>query len=157
MSKTMPETIENRWDILYRDYPDVYDKFASFPYNPKWIDVISKWFVLKNKKIVDIGSGSGLSTFQLSKNAKMVIGVEPEDAMRKIAIKTAKKRKISNVRFIKGTAERIPLKNNSTDIVIAVTVASFYKSQNIRKFAREAKRVVRKDGLILSIDIAPGW
>jgi hypothetical protein len=28
--KNYPESIENRWDILYRDYPEVYDRFASF-------------------------------------------------------------------------------------------------------------------------------
>ena len=27
-----PETIGHRRDVLYRDYPEVYDRFASFPY-----------------------------------------------------------------------------------------------------------------------------
>jgi hypothetical protein len=33
--KRQPETIENRWDILYRDYPEIYDAFSSFPYHPR--------------------------------------------------------------------------------------------------------------------------
>ena len=52
-----PETIENKWDILYRDYPEVYDKFASFHYNPTWIGFLTKTFDLRNKIIVDIGYG----------------------------------------------------------------------------------------------------
>src|SRR4030067_221836 len=29
-----PESIENRWDILYRDYPEGYDAFSNTPYHP---------------------------------------------------------------------------------------------------------------------------
>ncbi len=155
--KNKPETIENRWDILYRDYPEVYDKFASFPSKPKWIDVINKWFDLKGKTIVDIGSGSGLSTFSLAKKAKLVIGVEPENAMRKLAIKNARKKKIKNVKFVKGQAEKIPLKKNSVDMVVAVTVASFYKAKNIRMFVKESKRIVNRGGLIITVNVAPKW
>jgi len=53
--KKRPETIENRWDILYRDYPEVYYEFSSFKYNPNWIEVIGKTFDLKDKIIADIG------------------------------------------------------------------------------------------------------
>jgi ubiquinone/menaquinone biosynthesis C-methylase UbiE len=151
------ETIENRWDILYRDYPEVYDEFAGVPKNPEWIDVIKKWFNLNGKIVVDIGSGSGLSTFALSKIAKFVIGIEPEEAMMKIAVKNAKKMNISNVRFVNGYAEKIPIEDCSVDVVIAVTVASFYKERNIKSFAKEANRILVKNGVIISVDVAPKW
>ena len=151
------ETIENRWDILYRDYPEIYDKFASYPYKPKWIDVLNKLFDFQGKVVTDIGSGSGLSTFEIAKNAEHVIGVEPEDAMRKLAINNAKKRGIINVKFVEGWAEKIPLEDNSVDLVIGVTVASFYKAENIELFVKEAKRIVINGGYIISVDVAPGW
>jgi hypothetical protein len=37
-----PETIENRWDILYEKYPEVYDEFASVPYKPDWVVFLGK-------------------------------------------------------------------------------------------------------------------
>ena len=151
------ESVENRWDILYRDYPEVYDEFASVTYNPDWIDVIRKRFDIDDKIVLDIGSGSGLSTFPLAKHAKKVIGIEPEDAMRKIATQYANKNKIENVEFVKRTAEKIPTKNNSADIVMGVTVASFYDTENIKKFVKESKRVLKEGGSIISIDIAPKW
>ncbi len=156
-AKIKPETIENRWDILYRDYPEVYDKFASVPGKSKGKDQIFRIFNLNNKVIADIGSGSGLSTFSLSKLAKRVIGVEPEDAMMKIAVKNTKKKKIKNVEFKKGTAQKIPLKDNSVDVVIAVTCASFYNARNIERFVKEAKRILVNGGYIISVDVAPGW
>jgi len=114
-------------------------------------------FGFKGKMIVDVGSGSGLSTFSLARYAKHVIGVEPENAMRNLAIKSAKKKKIKNVKFKKGTAEKIPLKDSSVDFVVAVTVASFHKASNIKRFVKEAKRVLVNNGFIISIDVAPGW
>ena len=76
--KTYPETIEHRWDILYRDYPEVYDRFASFPYTPGLFDMVAHRFDLKGKINVDCRSGTGLSTLALSRYCDEVIGVEPE-------------------------------------------------------------------------------
>ena len=72
-----PLSIENRWDILYRDYPDIYDEFASVPYTPNKIEILHERFNLTNKIIVDVGSGSGRSSMALAQYAKHVIGVEP--------------------------------------------------------------------------------
>jgi len=152
-----PETIDNRWDILYRDYAEVYDEFASFQYKPTWIEFLTKTFNLKDKIIADIGSGSGKSTFELAKYAKFVIGIEPGDAMRNLAIKNLKKTKIKNIKFKKGWAKKMPLKNNSVDIVIGVTLVGLHTPGNIRKFVKEASRVVKKDGYIITINIAPKW
>jgi hypothetical protein len=33
-----PESIENRWDILYRDYPEIYAAFMNVPYQPSVFD-----------------------------------------------------------------------------------------------------------------------
>jgi len=155
--KTRPETIENRWDILYRDYPEVYDEFASFPYNPPMIEVIHAMFDLSGKEIVDIGSGSGLSTFPLAKYAKGVIGIEPEKAMRELAGKKALELGISNIKFIEGRAEAIPLDEKSVDMVTAFTATLYPPRQMVPLFVAEASRVTKSGGLVLAVDIAPSW
>lgn len=147
---TRPESIENRWDILYEEYPEVYDEFASVPYRPDWVVSLSRILEVdwNGKTVVDVGSGSGLSTFDLARHAELVIGVEPSDAMREIAVRNAKKRKIGNVRFVKGRAEKIPIKERTVDLVVAFTAPLDYK---------ESTRVAKKDGVIISIDVAPKW
>lgn len=136
-SKLRPETIENRWDILYKEYPEVYDEFAGVPYKPDWVAFLGK--ILKidwtGKTVVDVGSGSGLSTFDLAQRAKFVIGVEPNDAMRELAVKNAGKRNAKNVRFVKGWANRIPLEADSADVVVAFTASLDYE---------ESARIVRE-------------
>jgi len=145
-----PKTIENRWDILYKEYPEVYDEFASVPYKPNWVVFLSK--ILKidwsGKTVLDVGSGSGLSTFDLAQHAKFVIGVEPDDAMRELAIKNAEKRNMENVKFVKGWANEIPLAANSVDAVVAFTAPLDYK---------ESTRIVREGEFLISIDVAPKW
>ncbi len=152
-----PETIENRWDILYRDYPEVYDEFASVPYSKSWIEVAKKLFSFGNKTIVDIGSGSGKSTFEIARYARLVIGIEPEDAMRKLAVENARDRKLENVIFKKGRAENIPLDDNSVDAAIAVTGGNFSSRANITKFVSEAERITKRRGYIIAVNVAPRW
>lgn len=84
-----PETIEGRWGILYRDYPEIYDAFSSFPYEPDAMSVLMTKFPLNGATGLDIGSGTGKSSFGLAKYAREVIGVEPEAAMRAVAERAA--------------------------------------------------------------------
>lgn len=145
--KKYPETIEHRWDILYRDYPEVYDRFASFPYSPRPVDVLNSRFNLKDKVIVDNGAGSGRSAIAMSTYAKEIIGVEPEAAMRLLATERVASLGIRNVRFVEGNGQVIPLPDGSADIFTSFTAGV----QSIQ----EAKRVLRHPGLIVSLDIAP--
>lgn len=150
-----PETIENRWDILYRDYPEVYEAFSMVKRRP--VKDFGKMLNVKDKVVVDVASGTGRSTFALAHYAKKVIGVEPESAMMKIARESLKKNGITNVVFRKGTSDHIPLPAHSVDVVAAITSASFYDVDNIQRFVREAERVLANGGSIYSIDVAPGW
>ena len=145
--KQYPETIEHRWDILYRDYPEVYDRFASFPYSPRPVDVLNSRFNLRGKVIVDNGAGTGKSAIAMSAYAKEIIGVEPEAAMRRLATERAMSLGIKNVRFVEGCGEAIPLPDSSADIFTSFTAGI----QSIQ----EARRVLRCPGLIVALDVAP--
>lgn len=145
--KKYPETIENRWDILYRDYPEIYDRFASFPYSPRPVDVLVSRFNLEGKVVVDNAAGTGKSAIAMSKYAREIIGVEPESAMRQLATQKATSLGIKNVRFVEGSGQAIPLPDGSADVFTSFTGGI--------QSVQEAKRILRHPGLIVSIDIAP--
>jgi ubiquinone/menaquinone biosynthesis C-methylase UbiE len=155
--KDKPISIKNRWDILYSDYPEVYDEFTNVPYEPEMIDVLRKKFDLIGKTITDIGSGSGRSTMQLAKYAKQVIGVEPESSMRLQAQRNTAELGFDNITYIEGRAEAIPLDDHYVDGVIAITATMYPPEDVVPVFIREAKRVVKPGGVIISVDVAPGW
>lgn len=73
-----PESLEGRWDILYRDYPEVYEEFGRIQKVPDLLDVVAARFALEGKTVVDVGSGTGLSTLRLARYAGEVIGIEIE-------------------------------------------------------------------------------
>jgi ubiquinone/menaquinone biosynthesis C-methylase UbiE len=154
--KKKPLTIENRWDILYRDYPEVYHEFASVPYNPHLFDVLLKHFDFKNKVVADVGSGSGLSSIKIAQVAKKVIGIEIEDSMRALAEKEAAKLGINNVEFVAGDGRNIPLDKDSVDIVTGITLA-IHPVDGYRDFVRSASEIVKGGGLIIMLNITPGW
>lgn len=153
----IPETIENDWNILYRDFPEIYDRFARSHDTPTTIEAIHQHFPLTGKTVVDIGSGTGLSTFELAHYARTVIGVEPEAAMRAVSLQAAQERGITNIRILEGSAERIPLEDHAVDLAAAIFLASLYTEENIVNFMREAERVVKPGGMVATANLAPQW
>jgi ubiquinone/menaquinone biosynthesis C-methylase UbiE len=144
-----PESLKGRWDILYRDYPEVYEEFGRIQKVPALIDLLAARFSLQGKTVVDVGSGTGISTFKLARYAAQVIGIEIKEAM--IAI--ARERAVENVRFELGDAEYLPFADGSVDAAVAITLAG----GDVRAVALEMERVVRPGGLVLRADVAPGW
>ncbi|MBX9668514.1 MAG: class I SAM-dependent methyltransferase [Candidatus Obscuribacterales bacterium] len=151
------DTIENRWDILYRDYPEVYDEFASVPYSPEIMDFIIEHFELAHKVVLDIGCGTGKSAFALAEHAEKVVGIEPESAMLNLARQFAQDKKIVNVEFKEGSAERLPVPDKSVDAISGITTVFCPADKSLPPFIAEALRVVRPGGKIILVNIAPGW
>jgi len=151
--KEKPESLEGRWDLLYRDYPEVYEEFGRIQKVPDLIDVIAGRFPLGGKTVVDVGSGTGISTFKLARHAGEVIGIEIEGSMIAVARESALERGAGNVRFQLGDAGDLPLEDDSVDAAIAITLADL----DVRGTAAEMERVVRPGGLVLRADVAPGW
>lgn len=149
-----PESIENRWDILYRDYPEVYEAFSTVPYRPTVYDQLREIIDLRGKYIADIGAGTGSSTLALAQSARQVFGIEREPAMLREAQQKAREEKAARVTFLCGDALAIPLADNSVDLVTAITLA-LYPPEQYRGFIREGLRVAQ--GAVVYLGIPPGW
>jgi ubiquinone/menaquinone biosynthesis C-methylase UbiE len=149
-----PETIENRWDILYRDYPEVYDAFSNTPYRPSVYEQLSEIIDLRGKCLADVGAGTGTSSVALARYARRVFGIERESAMLKQAIKKTHGKWKEQVTFLSGDALAIPLGNDSVDLVTGITLALNPPGQ-YREFIREGLRVAK--GLVVYLGISPGW
>ena len=93
----------------------------------------------------------------LAKYAKHVIGIEPEQSMRELAQHNTIKRGLNNIVYMNGRAERIPLDNDSVDMVIAVTAVMYPPEDVIPAFIKEARRTIKSRGTVISIDVAPSW
>jgi SAM-dependent methyltransferase len=143
-----PESIEHRWDVLYRDYPETYDEFASYPYAPEPLEVAIDRLGLAGKTLVDVGCGSGLSTFRLARRARVVIGIEREKAMLRVAARRAAGDPVRSAVFVAGHAASLPLRDGCCDVVLGVTSPLD---------VGESLRVLGPAGLVVRLEIPPGW
>lgn len=153
-----PETIEGDWDRFYLEFPEVYDRFAL--HDVAGVAEFAKRFDLGNKIIIDVASGTGLSTFELAKRARFVVGVEPWATMRDLAVKKARSSSVQNVAFLAGVAHELPFGDDTADFVVSVFGFPFgYWGEGRRelsaRFITESRRIVRPGGYIISINGPP--
>lgn len=99
---------------------------------------------VKNKKVLDIASGEGYGSFLLSKEASYVIGV---DIDKETIENSNYKYKKENLIFLVGSADNIPIENNSIDIVISFETIE-HLDKHLEMFA-EIKRVLKPDGILI--------
>ena len=149
-----PESIENRWDILYRDYPEVYEAFSNVPYHPTIYEQLPEIIDLCGKRIADVGSGTGSSSIGLVQYARQVIGIEREAAMLRQAQLKIRGEQPGRVIFVSGDALALPLADNSVDFVTGMTLA-LYPPERYRDFIREGLRVAKNS--VVYVGIPPGW
>lgn len=149
-----PESIENRWDILYRDYPEVYEAFSNTPYRPTIYEQLPRIIDLHGKRIADVGSGTGSSSLSLARYARQVIGIEREAAMLRQAQYKVQGEQAGHIIFLNGDALALPLADDSVDLVTGITLA-LYPPQQYRDFVREGWRIAK--GPVVYVGIPPGW
>lgn len=148
-----PESIENRWDILYRDYPEVYEAFSNTPYHPTIYEQLSGIIDLHGKRIADVGAGTGSSSLALARYVRQVIGIEREAAMLRQAREKVQGIEAQRITFLSGDALALPLADNSVDLVTGITLA-LYPPEQYRDFIREGLRVAK--GPVVYLGIPPG-
>lgn len=104
--------------------------------------------------VLDLGSGAGIDAIlaaqKVGKNGK-VIGVDMTEEMIEKAKENAKKHGISNVEFLLGEIENLPLKDNSVDTIITNCVINL--TPNKDETFKEAFRVLKVGGKIYLSDI----
>jgi arsenite methyltransferase len=113
-------------------------------------------FIKEGDTVVDLGSGAGIDVFlaaNLVKNSGRVIGIDMTDEMLQKARKNAAEtyvrtavRGYTNVEFRKGDIEeRIPVDNNSADVVISNCVINL-ATDKVKTFS-EIYRILKPNGI----------
>src|SRR4051812_30563700 len=82
------------------------------------VKILTTYLQDKPKLVVDVGCGTGLSTFIWFKEAEKVIGVEPNDDMREVALSNWEAaQKPSGLKFVKALSHQLGLPNETADII----------------------------------------
>jgi len=111
-----------------------------------WLESVSPFVPTANDaRIVDLGSGSGRFSTLFAKSFRAhVVGIEP--SMRMLA--TARSGgQAANLAYVAGAAERVPLINESCDVVWLSHV--WHHVRDRQACVHELRRILRRAGYVL--------
>ena len=128
----------------FRGFGHLYDEVRPVP--PEDLGVLlSTYCGGRPARVVDLGSGTGLSTRWAASWADEVIGVEPSADMRA----TAEQRAAPDVRYLEGWSHATGLPGGSADVVLAVQALHWMEPEST---FREVARLLRDGGVFAAVD-----
>jgi len=138
---------KKRVEEAYDDSAGMYDDTVGRGMASSTNLLLRELQIPENPTVLDVGCGTGISTFELMKRVKgRFFGIDISQKMIDLAREKALALGFSNVEFSKGDAEQLGFPESSFDLIISNLV--FHWVQNKQKALKEMFRVLKPRGQV---------
>ncbi|KAJ1856305.1 trans-aconitate methyltransferase 1 [Coemansia sp. RSA 486] len=117
-------------------------------YNKALLDWLLEYHVGQRTYAADIACGPGTFTTDIAKRFNSVVGVDPSPSMIESATRDASTRGLSNIEYMMGSGEKLPLEAGSVDMLTVMQGVHWFR---IQEFLAESLRVLRPDGTLAMV------
>lgn len=137
---------DNHWKTKYKN-KNISEIYHEFYYK------ISEFLpLMKNKSVLEVGSGTGRIPFSLKKNNEFDLTLlDYSKDVLNLSKKLAKKMDIKGVNFVRGDCLNLPFKNNIFDFVFSIGLNEHFYGLERQKVFDEMARVCKKGKYVLVI------
>jgi ubiquinone/menaquinone biosynthesis C-methylase UbiE len=136
---------KEHWNLYHKQW----EQRETIPANPRIIKAILLLFDIKNKRILEVGSGSGRDSIYLAKMGADCYLLDYVQAPLDIAEKIAKQNDVK-IKTFKEDAKTMPFEDDSIDLVFSQGFLEHFTEPEI--FLKEQVRVLKPGGC-LYIDV----
>ena len=144
--------IKNMFNKISSKY-DFFNHLTTFYIDKYWrYQFIKKLNLNDNINVLDIATGTGDIIIQICNKNKNIkgIGFDCSQNMLEIAKNKSKKKKMNNIEYIYGYAEKLPFDSNSIDIItISFGMRNF---NNYEEALKEINRVLKPNGTLAILE-----
>ncbi|WP_449619766.1 class I SAM-dependent methyltransferase [Robertmurraya sp. Marseille-Q9965] len=114
------------------------------------VKILTNYLKDKPKLVIDVGCGTGLSSFIWHGVAEKIIGAEPNDDMRKVAESRLEEDGApTNLSFVKALSHQLGLPDESADIITCSQAFHWMEPESTLK---EFARILRPNGIFAAYD-----
>lgn len=105
---------------------------------------------IQPKTVLDVATGAGFTALAAAHSAQTVIGIDIAEKLLDLAVIAAKREALKNVTFALGSAEQMPIRSGTVDLVSCRIAAHHFA--NISSFLAECARVCSPSGALAFTD-----